>query len=289
MKTAQLFKNKTVFSFEVFPPKRDMPLETIYSTLDKLRDLSPDFISVTYSASGSANKEATVAIASKIQNEHWVDAVAHLTGSYQTKADVLEYLGQLKSSNVENILALQGDPIPGNPVKEDFKHASDLVAFIREHGDFNILAACYPEGHIKAPSLEADIRNLKIKVDSGVDQLVSQLFFDNKFFYSFQERAQKNGIQVPIEAGIMPVTNKSQIERIVSLCGVNIPSQLTALLDRYQDNPADLLEAGIDYAIEQIADLIANGVDGIHLYTMNNAYVAHKINASVRGLLSARR
>jgi len=215
--------------------------------------------------------------------------VAHLTCINNTKAEILAFMNLLKSHHVDNILALLGDPLPGVPVKNDFKYASDLVSFIKANGDFNVLAACYPEGHIGAPSLEADIRNLKIKVDSGADQLVSQLFFDNHLFYSFLDRVEKVGIQIPIEAGIMPVVNKSQIERMIALSKASMPAKLTALLARYGDNNEDMLEAGIDYAIEQILDLIAHGVDGIHLYTMNNAYVARRISEAVRPLVSVRR
>lgn len=289
MKTAHLFKNKTVLSFEIFPPKRDTSLETVNQTLEALRDLAPDFISVTYSASGSANSAATVAIAAKIQNEQRIDSAAHLSCIHRTKDEVLTYLEQLKANNIQNILALLGDPQLGVAVQKDFRHASDLVAFIREHGDFNILAACYPEGHIAAPSLEADIRNLKIKVDSGADQLVTQLFFDNQFFYAFRERAAKIGIHVPIEAGIMPVISRGQIERMVALCGVSLPARLTDMMARYDNHPADLLEAGIDYAVRQIVDLIEHGADGIHLYTMNNATVARKISEAVQSRIISRR
>jgi methylenetetrahydrofolate reductase (NADPH) len=288
MKTADLFKNKTVLSFEVFPPKKTSPVETIYATLDELRDLKPDFISVTYSASGNANKDATLAIASKIKNELHLEAVAHLTCLHQTKEEVRALLEQFKEHNIENILALLGDPIPGTPSKADFKHASDLVSFIKQNGDFNVLAACYPEGHIGAESLEADLRNLKIKVDSGTDHLVTQLFFDNPLFYSFLERARNIGIGVPIEAGIMPVVNKAQVERIVSLCGVNLPKKFTAMMDRFENNPIAMRDAGIAYAVDQIVDLISQGVDGIHLYTMNNAYVARKISEAVSSLVIAR-
>ena len=196
-------------------------------------------------------------------------------------------LGQLKESGVRKILALRGDRVPDLTPKDDFRHASDLIAFIRTHtGDrFQIFAACYPEGHTEAPDLDADIRNLRKKVDAGVDRLISQLFFDNTFFYEFLDKARKAGIAVPIEAGIMPVTNKKQIERMVTLCGATLPRKFQRVLAKYESQPEALREAGIAFATEQIVDLLAHGVDGIHLYTMNNPYIARKISESIRTLL----
>ena len=181
-------------------------------------------------------------------------------------------------------MALRGDINPDIPPKQDFKYASDLISFIRKNSDFNIIAACYPEGHREAASIDADIHNLKIKVENGVDHLISQLFFDNNYFYAFLERAEHAGITVPIEAGIMPVVNKKQIERMVSLCGVDLPRKFTAMMNRYENNPAAMRDAGIAYAVDQIVDLVSQGLDGIHLYTMNNAYIAQKINEAVKSL-----
>ncbi|MFA5384012.1 MAG: methylenetetrahydrofolate reductase [NAD(P)H] [Eubacteriales bacterium] len=284
MKTAELFKIKTVLSFEVFPPKKTSPLDTIYKTLNELSSLSPDFISVTYSAGGSDNSESTIAISSTIKNQYHIESVAHLTCISQTKEEVLFLLERLKDNNIENILALRGDINPDIPPKQDFKYASDLVSFIKENGDFNIIAACYPEGHSEALSITEDIRNLKIKVENGVDQLISQLFFDNNYFYAFLERVECAGITVPIEAGIMPVVNKKQIERMVSLCRVDLPKKFTAMMNRYENNPVAMRDAGIAYAVDQIVDLVSQGVDGIHLYTMNNAYIAQKIYEAVKSL-----
>jgi methylenetetrahydrofolate reductase (NADPH) len=285
MKITELFKIKTVLSFEVFPPKKTSPLDTIYKTLNELVNLSPDFISVTYSAGGSDNSESTIAISSTIKNQYHIESVAHLTCISQTKEEVLSLLERLKANNIENILALRGDINPDIPPKQDFRYASDLISFIRKNSDFNIIAACYPEGHNEAVSLAADILNLKIKVESGVDHLISQLFFDNNYFYTFLERVEHAGITVPIEAGIMPVVNKKQIERMVSLCGVNLPKKFTAMMNRYENNPIAMRDAGIAYAVDQIVDLVSQGVDGIHLYTMNNAYIAQKINEAVKSLL----
>lgn len=285
MRTSQLFQNKTVFSFEVFPPRRESPVETIYKTLYELNGLSPDFISVTCGAGGNGGSD-TVRIASEIKKKYGKEGVAHLPGMNLSREEVLKTLQNLLENGIENILALRGDPVPGTAPRSDFKHACDLVAFIREHGDFNLIGACYPEGHTESADLASDIRYLKDKVDAGVGHLISQLFFDNRSFYSFLERASAAGIGVPVQAGIMPVTNKKQIERMVTLCGATLPQKFRKIMEKYQDNPIALRDAGIAYAIDQIVDLIAQGVDGIHLYTMNNSYVASKISAAVSSQLS---
>ncbi|MCI1964949.1 MAG: methylenetetrahydrofolate reductase [NAD(P)H] [Oscillospiraceae bacterium] len=285
MHTRDFFQRKTVFSFEVFPPKPTSSIDTVYQTLRELNGLSPDFISVTYGAVGSKNN-ATVQIASDIKNKYGAESVAHLPCINLKKEDVLATLSDLKRNGIENILALRGDIRPDAEPKTDFKHASDLIAFIRENGEFNLIGACYPEGHPESGGIVNDILNLKKKVDAGANQLISQLFFDNSYFYSFLERAKIAGIDVPIQAGIMPVTNKNQIERMVTLCGVALPKKFVKVLEKYGENPAAMQEAGIAYAIDQIVDLIAQGVDGIHLYTMNNSYVAKKISDAVTNLLA---
>ena len=287
MKTTELFQNKSVLSFEVFPPKRTNPVDTIYKTIDSLKDLDPDFISVTYGAGGSENCKATLKIASRIKNEYGIESVAHLPCISLTKSDVCRQLSDFKEAGIENILALRGDVPSGGYVPGDFRHASDLIAFIKEHGDFNVLASCYPEGHLESADIFDDIRNLKTKVDAGASHLITQLFFDNQYFYRFRERASLAGIQVPIEAGIMPVTNKKQIERMVSLCGVTLPHKFSAMMERYEHNPDAMRDAGIAYAIDQIVDLITHGVDGIHLYTMNNPYIAARIYEAIHQLLAA--
>ena len=284
MKISELFKEKTVLSFEVFPPKRTAPLDTLYRTLEELNGLSPDFISVTYGAGGSDNSASTIAITSSLKNDYNIESVAHLSCINQTRAEVISMLERLKENNIENILALRGDISPDIPPKQDFRHASDLISFIRENGDFNIIAACYPEGHPEALNIAEDIRNLKIKIDTGADQLISQLFFDNNYFYTFLDRAACAGINVPIEAGIMPVVNKKQIERIVSLCGVKLPKKFRTIMERYENQPEAMRDAGIAYAVDQIIDLVSHGVDGIHLYTMNNPGLARRITDSVSSL-----
>ncbi len=286
MKTTDLFPNKTVLSFEVFPPKRTASVDTVYSTLDKLKCLNPDFISVTYGAGGSENCKATLKIASAIKNQYKIESAAHLPCIGLTKEDVIFQLEGLRAAGIENILALRGD-LPADKIpKGDFPHASDLIAFIREYGNFNIIAACYPEGHTESANILSDIRNLKTKVDAGANQLITQLFFDNNYFYRFRERCELSGIRVPIEAGIMPVVNKKQIERMVSLCGVNLPRKFVAMMERYEHDPEAIRDAGIAYAVDQIVDLISQGVDGIHLYTMNNPYIAAKIYEAIHRLIS---
>ncbi len=289
MKISSLFgQGKTVFSFEIFPPKKTSSIETIYNTLEELKDLKPAFISVTYGAGGTlteAGHSKTCEIASIIKNKYNVTPVAHLTCVNSTKAQVEAELNALKANGIENILALRGDINPDIPPCSDFKHASDLVEFIKERGDFHISGACYPEGHADAESKEQDILNLKKKTDAGVTHLMSQLFFDNQHFYDFLENARNAAVSVPVEAGIMPVTNKSQIERMVTMCGASLPQKFVKAMQRFENNPEALRDAGIAYAIDQIVDLISNGVDGIHLYTMNNPYVARKISEAIGSLL----
>lgn len=288
MQIASLFQpKKTVLSFEVFPPKKTSPIETIYTTLDQLKDLKPDFISVTYGAGGNAGDTVTCDIASAIKLKYRIEPLAHLTCVNYTGQEILQILDRLEQCGIENILALRGDMNPGIPPKNEFRYASELVAFIKERGGFHVSGACYPEGHIESVGPVEDILNLKKKVEAGAEHLVSQLFFDNNFFYSFLERARLAGINVPIEAGIMPVVNKAQIERMVTLCGASLPSKFTKMLQRFEHSPEALRDAGIAYAVDQIVDLISQGVDGIHLYTMNNAYIARKISDSISGLLQA--
>lgn len=286
MRISELFgKGKCVFSFEVFPPKKNMPCDTIYSTLDSLKKLDPAFISVTYGAGGSDGNNITGKIAAHIKNDLGIESAAHLTCVSNTKQDIDIILEGLIADGIENILALRGDINPERPPKNDFRYASDLIRYIKSKGDFHISAACYPECHVEAPDMITDIRYLKEKVDAGAEHLMSQLFFDNSHFYNFLEKARIAGINVPIEAGIMPVVNKKQIERMVSMCGASLPVKFTRMMARYENNPEALRDAGIAYAIDQIVDLISSGADGIHLYTMNNPYVAEKISSAVSGLL----
>ncbi len=280
---------KTIFSFEVFPPKRDMPVETIYPALGELAGLEPDFISVTCGAGGSASGGSlrTIEVTSIIQDKYHREGVVHLPCINFTKNEVLQTLDEMKSKGIGKLLALRGDRVPGVEPKQDFRYARDLISFVREHGDpaLQVFAACYPEGHVEAPDLKTDLMNLKAKVDAGADRLISQLFFQNDYFYEFREKASAIGIHVPIEAGIMPVTSKKQIERMVTLCGATLPRKFQRVLAKYESQPEALRDAGIAFAIDQIVDLLGHGVDGIHLYTMNNPYIARRINESIRSLL----
>lgn len=285
MKISKMFEKGTVFSFEVFPPKKTSSVDTIYDTLEQMKNLNPDFISVTFGAGGSSNNNKTIEIAQTIQEKYGIEAAAHLPCINYTKEEIISILGEFKKHGINNILALRGDINPDIPPKSDFKYASELVAFIKEHGDFDIAGACYPEVHMEAESAVADVLNLRRKVEAGAEHLISQLFFDNQCFYSFLERTEIAGIDVPIEAGIMPVTNKSQIERMVSMCGASLPPKFAKMIQKYEHSPEALRDAGIAYAIDQIVDLVSNGVDGIHLYTMNNPYVAKRISEAVESII----
>jgi methylenetetrahydrofolate reductase (NADPH) len=257
--------------------------------MEEISALKPDFISVTYGAGGTVGHSRTCEIASKIKYDFGIESVAHLTCVNNTKSDIDTNLADLKANGIENILALRGDYIEGVEPKHDFKHASDLCDYIdltEEYRNFfDLGGACYPEVHGEAKDEVEDILNLKKKVDSGASHLISQLFFDNNAYYRFLERAKIARIDVPIEAGIMPITNKNQITRMVSMSGASLPAKFSKILQKYEDKPEALRDAGIAYAIEQIIDLIANGVDGIHLYTMNSPYVARKITEAVANLL----
>lgn len=276
-----LFQNKKpVLSFEVFPPKKDSDFDNAFETLNALSLLQPDFISVTYGAGGSKSKK-TLEIASYIQNTLHIDALAHLTCVGSHKEDILSIASKFHEHNINEVLALRGDR-PRDMSDEqycgrDFAHASDLIAFLKKETDLNCAGACYAEKHFECFSKETDLLHLKTKQDAGADFFISQLFFDNDYFYDFRERAAKKGIHVPISAGIMPVTSAAQLGTTVSLSGSSIPKAFSDLIATYGDNPTEMRKAGIDYAIRQILDLKANGVDGIHLYTMNKPKMAEEI------------
>ncbi len=277
---------KPIYSFEIFPPKPDSPVESISNAFAELAALQPDFISVTYGAGGGLNGgRLTCELAARLKNEYGIKPVAHLPCISYTKEEIAAVLEDFKVHGITDILALRGDKSPDRPEKNDFRYASDLIDFIRSRGDFHILGACYPETHPEARSSTEDLRHLKEKVDKGASHLISQLFFDNETFYQFREKCELIGINVPIEAGIMPVVNAAQINRMVSLCGASLPRKFTTMMQRFSHSPEAMRDAGIAYAVDQIVDLAANGVDGIHLYTMNNPYVAKRITEAVSGVL----
>jgi len=282
MKISEMFApGKQLFSFEIFPPKRDGSLEGVFRTVEELAVLEPAFISVTYGASGSGARGNTVQIADAIKNRFGVEAMAHLSCINHDRDEIDRILDSLGERGIENVLALRGDRVPDVEPKTDFAHASDLAAYIKSRGGFGISGACYPEVHTEASGAVEDVLNLKKKVDAGAGHLISQLFFDNSAFYSFVERCRIAGIDVPIEAGIMPVTNASQIQRMVTLCGASLPAKFVRIISRYGEDREALEEAGIAYAVDQIVDLLTNGVQGIHLYTMNRPDVASRIIGAV--------
>ncbi|MBE5937361.1 MAG: methylenetetrahydrofolate reductase [NAD(P)H] [Lachnospiraceae bacterium] len=273
-------KETTHLSFEVFPPKKDSDFSSVYEVVTELAKLSPEYISVTYGAGGSQSKKTTQ-IASYIQNELNVPAVAHMTCVGSTKSGIAKLCEELKAEGVSNILALRGDR-PKDMTDEqynlrEFTYSTDLIAELKKMGDFHIMAACYPEKHFEAFSKEADLKHMKEKQDLGAEHFITQLFFDNDFFYDFRERADKKGITAPIHAGIMPITSAKQIGTSISLSGSSVPKMLSDIIAKYADKPEDMFKAGIDYAIRQIRDLEDNGVYGVHIYTMNKPAIASEI------------
>ena len=278
--------DRPTLSFEVFPPKTMDNYASVEKATTEIAGLKPDYLSITYGAGGGTS-DHTVNIAANILETYGVPVVAHLTCASSTKDKVQGVLRQLKERHIENVLALRGD-IPENadfPLPNQYKYASELVAEIRESGDFCIGGACYPEGHVEAANQKEDILNLKKKVEAGCDYLVTQMFFDNNILYSFLYRLREQGITVPVVAGIMPVTNGKQIKRITSLSGTYLPARFKAIVDRFGDDSAAMKQAGIAYATEQIIDLIANGVNGIHVYSMNKPEVARAIQDNLSQII----
>ena len=275
MKIIELYKSKRpVLSLEIFPPKNNFPLESIFTTLDKLIELKPEYISVTYGAAGST-RERTVEIAARIKKEYGIEPQAHLTCVNHNRGEIQGILAELKREGIQNIMALRVD-IPDQAVDfdfstQDYQYAYQLIQQIRQSDDFGIAAAAHPEGHPDCRRLSEDITYLKLKFDSGVDFLITQLFFDNRIFYDFCEKAEKSGIKCPVIPGIMPILNANQIKHIISMCGASIPAKLLNIVNKYEKNQADMEKAGIEYASQQIEDLRDSKVVGIHLYTMNKA------------------
>ena len=286
-----LARDKVTLSYEVFPPKKDMPFEPVLNAVDKLCLDRPDFMSVTYGAGGGTGHN-TVKIASHVQNDLGVTALAHLTCVSSTRDQVSAAIEEIKAAGIENILALRGDIPQGEkagqyPVGQYFNYANELVEEIKKHGDFCIGAACYPEGHVESANKAEDIANLKRKVDAGVDFLTTQMFFDNNILYNYLYRIREQGITVPVVAGIMPITNPRQVERAVELSGTYVPQRFKAIVDKFGHNPEAMKQAGIAYATDQIIDLVANGVKAIHIYTMNKPDVAQAIRNNLSYIIGA--
>lgn len=276
-----LFKQKKrTLSFEVFPPVREGNLESLFATITELKELNPDFISVTYGA-GGGTRDKTIEIAARVKNEIKSEALAHLTCVASTRDDIARILEDMKSQNIENILALRGDPPRGEEKfvrpAGGFGFANELVEFIQAHNGFSIGVAGYPEGHPEASSLDDDLKNLKRKVDAGSDFIITQLFFHNDDFYRFRDRVTAMKIRVPIIPGIFPILNYKQILRITELCGAKIPEALGERLCWLKDKPGEVEKYGIEYAQQQAWDLIRNEVCGLHICTMNQSRAARKI------------
>ncbi|GAX00640.1 methylenetetrahydrofolate reductase [NAD(P)H] [Secundilactobacillus silagei] len=288
MKVVNCFNERPVISFEIFPPRpnaSEKAIERFYNNLDVLAGLKPAYISVTYGAGGSDNNSGTLDLCCYIKKHYGIEVVPHIPGINFTKSAVKAYLEKLKTNHIENILALRGDlPKDGN-IKGDFQYASDLVSEIKRDGDFNILGACYPDTHPEAKDSVEDIKNLKCKVDAGVSQLITQLFFENDHYYQFLERCELANIDVPVQAGIMPVVNERQIKRMATMNGIRLPQKFLRMMAHYQDNPVAMRDAGAAYAIDQIVDLLSEGVDGVHLYTMDNPVVTERICGAIKTLI----
>jgi methylenetetrahydrofolate reductase (NADPH) len=281
VKIKELFQNpQPVFSFEFFPPKTEAGEEALFEAIGQLKELNPSFVSVTYGAGGST-RDKTVAWVSRIKHEIRIEPLAHLTCVGSSKEEIGGVLDQLKEHGIENVLALRGDPPKGSDhfvaPAGGFGYAFELVRFIRSSYEFCLGGAGYPEGHPESPNTEKDLEYLKMKVNSGLDFVVTQLFFDNRFYFDYVERARKNGVTLPIIPGIMPITNVAQVERFTTLCGATIPDSLMLSLNAIRNDDAAVQQSGIEYATRQCRDLLARGAPGIHFYTLNKSHATREI------------
>lgn len=293
MKISEIYKekrnnncsSKKSLSFEIFPPKKDSELKNIDDTLDVLCELKPDYISVTFGAGGSANCNRTIELARKIKQEYQVEPVVHLTCLHYDRTEINEFAEALTDSGLQNVLALRGDKNPDIAEKGDFKHASDLIAYMKPKGDFCFLGACYPECHPESDNRISEIKHLRKKVNAGAEVLLSQLFFDNRQFFRFQEDCRIAEINVPVIPGIMPVINAAQIKRMITMCGATFPIRFQKIINKYENSREALFDAGMSYALSQIIDLLVSDIGGIHLYTMNNPLVARRICEGIRNII----
>ena len=279
-----LAQDKPVLSFEVFPPKEEAAFEPVEAAAFEIAKLSPAFMSVTYGAGGGTSKY-TVEIAADLKEKFGVTSLAHLTCVASSREHVHRVVERLKEHEICNIMALRGDIPKDGVIHHDYKYASELIAELKTLGDFCIGGACYPEGHVESATKAEDILHLKEKVNAGCDFLTTQMFFDNDLLYNFLYQIRDKGITVPVVAGIMPVTNAKQMKRILSMSGAYIPSKFRAIVDKFGDNPAAMRQAGVAYATDQIVDLIANGVNAIHVYSMNKPDVAAQIKSSLSKII----
>lgn len=274
------------FSFEFFPPKTDAGTVNLMQTLEDLAPLEPGFVSVTYGAGGST-RDRTVDLVTRIKRDTGIETMAHLTCLGHTRDELRELLGRLEAAGIENVLVLRGDAPQGSPLPPPsdtgFQYATDLVRFIREEDfGFSLGGACYPEGHVETGSRDDDLRHLKAKVDAGLDFVVTQLFFDNAFYFDFVERARRVGINVPIVPGIMPITNHEQIQRFTRMCGATVPMRLALQMERLKDQPDAIVQLGVAHATVQCMELLARGVPGIHFYTLNKSPATRMIVSALR-------
>lgn len=287
MKLSQILgKDKITLSFEVFPPKTDANYDSVEKAAFSVAQLDPSYMSVTYGAGGSTRGN-TIKIAEGIQNKFGVTAIAHLTCVGASREDIHRALDEMQAAGIENVLALRGDKpkdFEGSPFV-DFRYASELTGEIKAYGDFCVGGACYPEGHPDSVNKKEDIMNLKKKVDAGCEFLTTQMFFDNNIFYNFLYKVRDAGIKVPVIPGIMPITRANQVENAVKLSGCNVPERFKSIVDRFGDTPAAMQQAGIAYATDQIIDLIANGINNIHVYSMNKAEIAAGIQKNLSEII----
>ncbi|NOK18878.1 methylenetetrahydrofolate reductase [NAD(P)H] [Corallococcus carmarthensis] len=279
--------SKPSFSFEFFPPKTDAGVASLLRTVEELAPLEPGFVSVTYGAGGST-RDRTVELVTHIKQHTGIEAMAHLTCVGHTRDELRDVLRRLDAAGIENVLLLRGDPPQGQttfePVPGGFRYAEELVRFVREE-DFNfcIGGACYPEGHVETASREDDLKHLKAKVDAGMDFVVTQLFFDNAFYFDFVERARRVGINVPIVPGIMPITNYEQVQRFTRMCGATVPMRLALQMERVKDQPDAVVQLGVAHATVQCMELLSRGVPGIHFYTLNKSPATRMIVGALKG------
>ena len=277
----RLANGSPCFSFEFFPPKSEEGVAQLFTTLKELADLKPGFVSVTYGAGGST-RQLTIELTSAIKRETGIEAMAHLTCVGHGRVEIAEILERLKSAGIDNVLALRGDPPKDQaaftPAPDGFAHGNELMQFIRARGyTFCLGGACYPEAHLEADDLDQEIEHTKRKIADGAEFLISQMFFDNAFYFHFVERARKAGITCPIVPGLMPITNIAQIERITRMCGATVPMRLRLALEKRKDDPESVLQLGVAHATLQAADLLAHGAPGVHFYTLNRSRASRMI------------
>jgi len=289
MKIQSLFgKDQLVFSFEFFPPKNDAGADALFQTIETLKQLTPSFVSVTYGAGGSTRRK-TIEITERIKREIGIEAMAHLTCVGHSRGEILTLLEELEAAGIENIMALRGDPPKGEtnfvPHPDGFRYASELVNFIRSQKSFCLGVAGYPEVHPEALSKEADLANLKRKVEAGGQFVVTQLFFDSKYYFDLLQRTEAAGIHVPIVPGIMPITNVAQIKRFTQMCGAKIPRDLMAELEAVEGNNEAVVQVGIQHATNQCEDLLRGGAPGIHFYTLNKSLATRTIFLNLKARL----